>query len=420
MSTLLLRKGRGGALLTPTAPSSETADRWLVRLRWAAIAGMLATIVIAKRIVVDLDIYPLLAILGGILALNLLWVLLVRRPHRWAVTSLQVTLDVLGITALLWFSGGTQNPFAAFVTFQIVLAGLLCPGRTTVFIAALTLAAVAVLSFADPLPLDSALIGPAEVQRIGRIVSLATLSAFLGFFVFVYVQRLEELRTESARNEKLAVLGSLVGTMSHELNTPLATILLAGKDLVDVGRELGSGEASRLSQTIVEEAERASDLIGLMRGHIRPDQIGEAIDVSAFVSDLATRELDRLGYQGERSVEGAGAIRSVVIKAGLTRIVSNVLANAVQAVAGAERPRIGVVVTARRAKIEISVRDNGRGIDPSLRLGEPFQTTKLEGMGLGLYLSSVLADRMEGALQIESVEGGGTRVALILPRKERH
>ena len=109
-----------------------------------------------------------------------------------------------------------------------------------------------------------------------------------------------------------------------------------------------------------------------------------------------------------------------MIKAGLTRIVSNVLANAVQAVAGAERPRIGVVVTARRAKIEISVRDNGRGIDPSLRLGEPFQTTKLEGMGLGLYLSSVLADRMEGALQIESVEGGGTRVALILPRKERH
>ena len=284
----------------------------------------------------------------------------------------------------------------------------------------MTLAAVAVLSFASPLPLDSALIGPAEVQRIGRIVSLATLSAFLGFFVFVYVQRLEELRTESARNEKLAVLGSLVGTMSHELNTPLATILLAGKDLVDVGRELGSGEASRLSQTIVEEAERASDLIGLMRGHIRPDQLGEAIDVSAFVSDLATRELDRLGYKGERSVEGAGAIRSVVIKAGLTRIVSNVLANAVQAVAGAERPRIGVVVTARRAKIEISVRDNGKGIDPSLRLGEPFQTTKLEGMGLGLYLSSVLADRMEGALQIESVEGGGTRVALILPRKERH
>ncbi len=421
MPTVLLTKGRGGALLSPAASASETADRWLVRLRWAATAGMLATVVIAKRLVVDLDLAPLLATLAGIVALNVAWMILVRRfGGLHTFTSWQVTLDVLAITAMLWFSGGTQNPFAAFVTFQIVLAGLLCPPRTSVAIAVLTLAAVGVLSMAPPLPLDSAVMGPAEVQRVGRIVSLVSLSAFVGFFVYVYVQRLEELRQESARNEKLAVLGRLVGTMSHELNTPLATILLAGKDLVEVGHELHSPEASRLSQTIVEEAERASDLIGLMRGHVRPDQFREPIEVSRFVADFVSRELDRLGYAGERSFEAPSAVSTLVLRAGLTRILSNVLANAVQAVAAVERPRIGVVVTTRRAKIEISVRDNGPGIDPSLRLGEPFETTKDEGMGLGLYLSSVLAARMEGTLQVERVEEGGTRATLVLPRKERH
>jgi two-component system sensor histidine kinase RegB len=382
---------------------------------------MLATIVIARRLVIDLHVVPLLAILGGIVAVNIAWMILTRRAGgARSFTSWQVTLDVLAITTMLWFSGGTQNPFAPFVTFQIVLAGLLCPPRTSVVIALLTLGAVGVLSMAPPLPLDTAVMGAAEVQRIGRIVSLVSLSAFVGFFVYVYVQRLEELRQESARNEKLAVLGRLVGTMSHELNTPLATILLAGKDLVDVGHELDSPEASRLSQTIVEEAERASDLIGLMRGHLRPDQFREPIEVSRFVADFVAGELDRLGYAGERSFEAAGGLASLVLKAGLTRILSNVLANAVQAVAAIERPRIGVVVTSQRAKIEISVRDNGPGIDPSLRLGEPFETTKSEGMGLGLYLSSVLAERMEGTLQVEQVEEGGTRVTLTIPRKERH
>src|SRR5262244_2910702 len=153
MATVLLTKGRGGALLSPAAPSSETADRWLVRLRWAATTGMFATILIAKRLVVDLDVAPLLGILGGLVAINVAWMILVGRfGGLRSFTSWQVTLDVLAITAMLWFSGGTQNPFAAFVTFQIVLAGLLCPPRTSVAIAIVTLAAVGVLSLAPPLP----------------------------------------------------------------------------------------------------------------------------------------------------------------------------------------------------------------------------------------------------------------------------
>src|SRR5262249_55978891 len=161
-----------------------------------------------------------------------------------------------------------SNPFAAFLTFHIVLAGLLSGGRVSVLVAALTLASIAVLSLAAPLPLESSPLGPAGARRVGAIVSLATLSAFIGFFVFVYVQRVGQLRVESARNEKLAMLGRLVGAMSHELNTPLATILLASKDIVHMAAD---PEVTRLGQTIVDEVERASEVIGLVRGHVKPD-----------------------------------------------------------------------------------------------------------------------------------------------------
>src|SRR5262245_16259952 len=126
MSSLL----RPGILLAGTRPPSpETADLWLIRLRWVAIAGMLATTVVAERFVPRLDVLPLLAVLAGIAALNIAWTALARRR---ALVTLQLYVDVLALAAMLWFSGGAANPFAAFLSFHIVLAGLLSGARACI------------------------------------------------------------------------------------------------------------------------------------------------------------------------------------------------------------------------------------------------------------------------------------------------
>lgn len=426
MTVVSLSRARS-AVLFPFRPfgpqavtlTTETADRWLIGLRWVAIVGMLATTLIAKWLVPELDLRPVLAVLVTLLAANVGWRLWVaRRTGKPPLVAQQIVIDVSALTIMLWFSGGTTNPFAAFLTFHIVLAGLLAGARLSVVLAALTLVATAILSFADPLPLASAPLGAEPIRHIGTIVSLATLSAFIGFFVFVYVQRMEALRADSARNEKLAILGRLVGAMSHELNTPLATILLASKDLVDVGREVASDEVARLAQTIADEAQRASEVIGLVRGHVRPDPHLEPLDLAALVTDFGARELDRLGYRGGRTFESPGPLPFVVLRAGVCQVLSNVLTNAVQAVASQPSPQITVRLRARRGgRVEIVVEDSGPGISAGLlaRIGEPFQTTKGDagGMGLGLYVSSVLAERMGGALTIENIgDGRGTRVAL--------
>jgi two-component system sensor histidine kinase RegB len=254
---------------------------------------------------------------------------------------------------------------------------------------------------------------------------VAALSGFYGFIVFVFVQRIQDLLLENERNEKLAMIGRLDGGMSHELNTPLATILLASRDLVEVGRESANEDVQQLAQTIADESQRAADIIGLMRGHVRPGQLNETVDLSTFVADFATKELDRLGFSGERLLPAPEPLPMPVLKAGLGQLLKNVLTNAVEAISAATprvaRPRIEVTVgAAPGGRIEISVRDNGPGIEPEVldRLGEPFQTTKEAkgGMGLGLYVSSVLAGRMGGDLRVDTPEGGGTRVTLSLKR----
>jgi two-component system, sensor histidine kinase RegB len=427
--SLVRPKTRGAILLArATPPGPESADQWLIGLRWIAIAGMFATTIIAERLVPSLPLSPLLTILAATVGLNLGWTFLsLRRPSPRLLPA-QIISDVLPLTAMLWFSGGAENPFAAFMTFHIVLAGLLCGWRVALAVVGLSLAAFALLAFAPALPLDGARFGAERVKHIGDLVSLFTLAGFIGFFVFIYVQRVEELRTQAQRHSKLAMLGQLVGAMSHELNTPLATILLASRDLAEVGehlsRQAGDEDAAdvvRLSKTVAGEAQRAADIIGMMRGHVRPDEASEDVDLAAFVRQVAEKELDRLGFTGERRLPAPEPVPARILKAGLAQVLVNVLTNAVQATHRQPHAVIEVAVADRRGRYEVTVRDDGPGIAPEVlgRLGEPFHTTKQGGggMGLGLYVSSVLAERMDGVLHVESPAGPtGTQVTLSLKK----
>lgn len=410
------------AFLTSVDPIPEgTAERWLISLRWAAIVGMTATTFTAKLLVPALETFPIFTLLAALALLNGIFTLVVGRVlrHERRLVATQIAFDVLALGAILWVSGGTGNPFAAFLVFQIALAGVLCGGRPTLGIAALTLVIAALVSFAEPLPLASAALGKERIHHLGSFVAVASLSLFLGLFVFVHARRLDELRQRAVRNEKLAMLGRVVGGMSHELSTPLATILLAGRELSEITRD-GPSEAAELAKMIAGEAQRASDIIGLVRGYIRPDQRREEIELGKFVSDLATRELKRLEFRGKLEIHAPDPVRLTVLSAGLLQVVLNVLTNATEAMVGKDRPRIWVSVREKPEFAEIIVEDNGPGFrtDMIARLGEPFQTTKDKqgGMGLGLYVSSVLLDRMNGVLCVSNAENGGARVIIRLAR----
>ncbi|WP_438016131.1 ATP-binding protein [Sorangium sp. So ce315] len=414
----------------PKPPSWDTADRWLIQLRWVAITGMIATTVASRKLVPDLRLAPLVLGIAAITAANVAWTFWVPRARRRAgaepaarepaqdLARAQLVGDVIASAWMLWFSGGLENPFAVFLTFHIALSGLLCPRRTTVLVGLLTLTAIGVLANAAPLPLESAPLGSDHIRQLGDLVSLTSLTLFLGFFVVVYAHRLEELRQQSQRNERLAMLGRMVGGMSHELSTPLATILLASKDLVDVARETGSEDAARMAETVAGEARRASDIISLMRGQIRLDQRLEPLELTRYVRELAKAELARLGYRGELAFDTPRPVQANVLRPALRQVLVNLLANAAEATADAAEQRIEVSVLERGEVCEIAVSDSGPGLSPEIagRLGEPFQTTKMSqgGMGLGLYISSMMASRMSAVLRMESVETGGAKATLRL------
>jgi two-component system sensor histidine kinase RegB len=396
-------------------------DRWLIRLRWLALAGMATTTFVADWLVPGLRHRPLVALLGLILASNLVWLLIVRRGERLGIESgrtvaWQLAADVLLLGAVLWFSGGLDNPFTSFLTFQVVLSGLLATRATTIGVALLALAVAGLQYTAPPLRLDDAWLGAWRVRSLGNLFAVSALALVTGAFVVVFLRRLEVLRERSARSEQLAQLGRILAAMCHELNTPLGSILIAGKDLELIARPDSapdSSEVSSLARTVTDQARRASDLIDLLRGQIRPGQVLESVDLGSFSAEYARSELSRLGWRGSLDVVTEGGLWAKVYRSALCQILTNLLRNAVDALG--DKGRITLRAARGPAGVTVTVEDDGPGVDKRLQLGEPFQTTKADraGTGLGLYASTLLAERMGGTLELDS-RPGLTRVTLTL------
>lgn len=405
---------------------SGSPDRWLISLRWIAIGGMLSTTLVARSVLPALDVRPVIALLGLVVLVNLGWIATVRvreRQERKAGTiGAQLLGDVVLVALLLWCSGGLDNPFAGFLTFQIALAGLLASRRVTWAVAGLSLLLAVPLYWARPLPFESSPYGAHAVRSVGALLAVITLGAFIGICVVVFARRLRALREEAERAERLAGLGRTVAAMCHELNTPLGTILLASKDLGEIGKELGQGEVSALAFTVSEQARRAADVIALLRGHVGQGTERELVDLADFVPGYAQAELDRLGFTGQREIVVTGPLPARVFRAALCQILTNLLANSVDATSAVTTPRIAVTGGRVRDGLCVAISDNGCGVAPDLlpHLGEPFRTTKQQrgGSGLGLYASSLLAERMGGTLSLDSHAGRGTTVTLTLDPAE--
>ncbi len=401
---------------------------WLIGLRWIAVLGMLATTLVARRFVPGLPLAAILSVLAITASSNVVWIwLLQRRPLHagsaasTSVIALQIACDVVFLGGVLWLTGGVENPFSIFLTFQVALAALLCGGTTAVAIAALATAVATALSFAPSIPWETAVVPVFQLTRLARLAALVGVATFVGVTAYLSRQRLEAARAVSARNERFAVLGRLMGGMAHELNTPLATIVVASDELVAAGHEAhldDGGEIERLSTTISQEAKRASNVISLLRGQLRDIQLAEPVDVSRLVREVVPREARTHGYTGELVIEVPSGLSAWGIPAALRQILGTVLKNAIEAMEGRSDPKLVVTATSSGARVVIRVDDNGCGIKPEHlpHLGEPFLTTKAStgGTGLGLYVSSLLAEQMRAVLQIEGAHGGGASVTLSL------
>ena len=223
-------------------PASKNLRR-LILLRGIAIAGQIAAVAAAHYwLEMELPFAPMAAAIAFLCVLNLATWLRLRRP--WPVTDaeffVQLLADVAALTVLLYYGGGSTNPFVSLYLLPLTIAAITLPWGYAWAMAAATVACYSALMFYNvPLPHNHGEHGAEFNLHVMGMWLTFTLSALLIAWFVVRMnasirerdQLLERSRIESLRNEQIIALGTLAAGAAHELGTPLSTMAVVGNEL---------------------------------------------------------------------------------------------------------------------------------------------------------------------------------------------
>lgn len=406
---------------------AEISLDWLIRLRWGAVAGQLATIAVAWRVLAAPLPLQRLGVLVLALFVSNLVLAAVRRPSRfprgWCGAAL--TLDTLLLTGLLHATGGASNPFSVLYLVYITLAAVVLGARWTWFLAALSVSCYGLL-FATHLPAEHAshLAPEMRLHLQGMWVAFVVAAVLTAYFVVQMSRAIERrdaemsaMRDRAARSERLASLTTLAAGAAHELGTPLATIAVAARELERSirgrpGAPAALVEDATLIRSEVDRCRAILDRLGAQVGQAPGEAPVEIVAVDlleAVVRSVPERERARL----QASARGDALVR--VPRNAVLQVVANLLRNALDAGEG----RVSLDIETGPSGLGMVLRDEGPGMPPGVlsRAGEPFFSTKAPGAGLGLgvFIARSLCEEMGGRLTLESAPGRGTTARVEIP-----
>ena len=403
--------------------------RWLVRLRWGAVAGQLATVFwVAYVMKFQLDANPLVALIAFAFLSNVgAWLYL--RSEGAVTASLLVMvllLDVALLTGLLYFSGGPYNPFSFLYLVYIALAAVILPARWTwllVFVAAF---AFGLLFFQHKSLMShsmSAEHGHLDTHVQGMWFAFLVAALFIAYFIQrvhgalrSQEKELIRVREQNAKNDKLASLATLATGAAHELSTPLSTIAVAAKELERDLRAKSSPQTESDLSLIRQSVRQCRAILERMATDVGQG-VGEGFKHTNIkeVVDLALSEFDP--KDGKRITVSVNAQSITTQQSAVAVALRALVKNALDATKDDSMIRISSATTADAVRIQVC--DCGEGMPQEVRARaiEPFFSTKSpgKGMGLGLFLAHAITERLGGAISIESEEHQGTTVTLALP-----
>ncbi len=411
----------------------------LVRLRWLAVIGQAAAV---AGVHFGLR-FPLPFALCFLVIAASVWVNLILRvqypaSHRLSDNAATVLLafDILQLAALLYLTGGLENPFAMLFLAPVLISATALTPERTLGLGLLAVGSATVLVLAHkPLPWF-----PGQGFKLpflyvtGIWTAILLGAAFIGIYAWRVAEEARQLAqalaaTELvlAREQHLSQLDGLAAAAAHELGTPLATIALVVKELNHSMTQDGPvAEDLRLLQ---EQVERCRTILTKLTSMGEDDQAGflETISLSHLVEEIVEPQR-AVGFDVRVVTNGEGPELRGHRNPGVIYGLSNILDNATDFA----ESQVTIEACWSPHEVFIEVRDDGPGYAPDilLRVGEPYVTTRSAaersedseeggGLGLGLFIAKTLVERSGAELTLTNAAppASGAIARIVWPRQ---
>ncbi len=388
----------------------------LVNLRWVALFGQTLTL-----LVVDLYfhmVYPR-QFAWSIIALSIVvnLILTISQKRRITIpshhTHLYLIYDLGQLGALLFVTGGLNNPFVVMMLAPVVVAASFLPMRQAVLVTAAGLLWSGVLYISPyKLPWFQMGLHLPEYLRLSVLfalwISMVFIAAYLGRLSadrHKMEQALQATELALLREQKLASLGGLAAAAVHELGSPLTTIMLVVKELQYQIHDDFKPDIDLLSQEVNRCRDILQDLsLNFSKEHAAPCQI-LPLEVAMDVI------VQRCHNPKKKNIVIDGAGGAITLTAEFTHAMMNIINNAIQFASQ--------TVTIAVSDHHICVRDDGPGYSEDVihRLGQPYVSGRLDDetkvhMGLGLFIAQRLLEKYDAVVYFYNNKGAVCDVRL--------
>ena len=405
----------------------------LFLFRSAVIATELAAIGLTAYLLdVVLPVRSMLAVVGLYTVFNLMvW----RRLRKDILASaneffLHLVIDVLSLAALLYFAGGSSNPFVSLFLLPLVIVAATLPKRHVWAMAAVTLSCYTFL-MAINVPLTQGLTGhqhhgsqPASdfsLHILGMWFSFLLGVGLILFFVVAMAdglrkrdKKLAEAREQNLRDEHMVALGTLAAGAAHELGTPLATMAVLTKEMEqEYSQQPELVDNLKILRSQVDRCKATMGQISASTGQMKADS-GRSESVKIYLQQaVECWKETHPNTEILTNFSGSEPAPTIVLDVTLNQAVINLLNNA----ADASPADIELDATWSNSELSLEVRDFGEGLSHAAmeELGKPFFTTKKDGHGLGFYLAQSVVRRLGGEVTFGNHKRGGAYVHVKLP-----
>lgn len=391
-------------------------------LRSLAIIGQLVTIAVVQRFFgVHLPLPAMLIVIALETIFNALtWVrVMSARPETNLELLGQLWVDLGALSALLFLSGGTTNPFVSLYLPSLAIAAAVLPWRLMIWLAVFAMCCYVALDY-DSVPLN--MDNPANLfdyYRMGMWVNFMVSVGLIAWFVARMSNALRqrdaalgEAQQRLLRDERAVALGVQAATVAHEIGTPLSTIAMLAEELREAARG-DQGLAPYAADLALLERQMTLCTSALARLRSRASVSSNRERLDEWLARFCDQWRLRHPHVKFERLHAPSADVWLDDTAAVGQILTILLDNA----ARASRDRVTLAASVADERVEFEVCDYGPGIAPSLRakLGAvPVDSTQ-GGHGVGLYLAFAAAARLRGSVELLEGAPRGTRALLRLP-----